>query len=29
MDEEVNREKTGEADGINREVDSKNEVMHL
>ena len=29
MDEEVNREKTGEVDGINREVDSKDEVMHL
>ena len=27
MDEEVNRDKTGEADGINLEVDSKDEVM--
>ena len=29
MDEEVNRDKTGEADGMNREVDSKDEVMHM
>ena len=29
MDEEVNRDKTGEADGINLEVDSKDEVMHI
>ena len=28
MDEEVNRNKTGEADGKNLEVDSKDEVMH-
>ena len=28
MDEEVNRDKNGEADGINLEVDSKDEVMH-
>jgi len=27
VDEEVNRDKTGEADGINLEVDSKDEVM--
>ena len=27
MDEEVNRDKTGEADGMNLEVDSKDEVM--
>ena len=29
MDEEVNRDKNGEADGINLEVDSKDEVMHI
>ena len=29
MDEEVNRNKNGEADGINLEVDSKDEVMHI
>ena len=27
MDEEVNRDKNGEADGMNLEVDSKDEVM--
>ena len=27
MDEEVNRDKTYEADGINLEVDSKDEVI--
>ena len=27
--EEVNRDKTGEADGMNLEVDSKDEVMHI
>jgi len=27
VDEEVNRDKTGEADGMNLEVDSKDEVM--
>ena len=27
VDEEVNRDKTGEADGVNLEVDSKDEVM--
>jgi len=25
----VNRDKTGEADGMNWEVDSKDEVMHI
>jgi len=29
VDEEVSREKAGEADGINLEVDSKDEVMHI
>jgi len=29
VDEEVNRNKNGEADGINLEVDSKDEVMHI
>ena len=29
MDEEVNQDKIGEADGMNLEVDSKNEVMHI
>jgi len=29
MDEEVNRDKNGEADGMNLEVDSKDEVMHI
>ena len=28
MDEEVNRDQNGEADGTNLEVDSKDEVMH-
>jgi len=28
VDEEVNRDENGEADGINLEVDSKDEVMH-
>ena len=28
MDEEVNRDKNGETDGMNLEVDSKDEVMH-
>ena len=27
MDEEVNRDENGEADGMNLEVDSKDEVM--
>ena len=29
MDEEVNRDKTGEDDGMNLEVDSEDEVMHI
>ena len=29
MDEEVNRDKTGEADEMNLEVISKDEVMHI
>ena len=29
MNEEVNRDKNGEADGMNLEVDSKDEVMHI
>ena len=29
MDEKVNRDKNGEADGMNLEVDSKDEVMHI
>jgi len=28
VDEEVNRDKNGEADGMNLEVDYKDEVMH-
>ena len=28
MDEEVNQAENGEADGMNLEVDSKDEVMH-
>ena len=28
VDEEVNQDKNGEADGMNLEVDSKDEVMH-
>jgi len=28
VDEEMNRDNTGEADGRNLEVDSKDEVMH-
>ena len=28
MDEEVNRDENDEADGMNLEVDSKDEVMH-
>ena len=28
VDEEVNRDDNGEADGMNLEVDSKDEVMH-
>ena len=29
VDEEVNQDKNGEADEVNLEVDSKNEVMHI
>jgi len=29
VNEEVNRDKTSEADGMNLEVDSKDEVMHI
>ena len=29
MNEEVNRDKTGEADEMNLEVNSKDEVMHI
>ena len=29
MDEEVNRDENGEADGMNLEVDSKDEVVHI
>jgi len=29
VDEEVNRDKTGEADETHLEVDSKDEVMHI
>ena len=29
MDEEVNEDKNGEADGMNLEVDSKDEMMHI
>jgi len=29
VDEEVNRDKNGEADGMNLEVDSKDEMMHI
>jgi len=29
VDEEVNRDKNGEADGMNLEVDSKDQVMHI
>ena len=29
MDEEVNRDDNGEADGMNLEVDSKDEVMYI
>ena len=28
MDDEVNRDENGEADGMNLEVDSKDEVIH-
>ena len=29
MDEEVNQDENGEADGMNLEVDSKDEVIHF
>jgi len=29
VDEEVNEDKNGEADGMNLEVDSKDEMMHI
>jgi len=29
VDEEVNRDENGEADGMNLEVDSKDDVMHI
>jgi len=29
VDEEVNRDKNGEADGMNLEVDFKDEVIHI
>jgi len=29
VDEEVNQDKNGEADGMNLEVDNKDEVMHI
>jgi len=29
VDEEVNQDKNGESDGMNLEVDSKDEVMHI
>jgi len=29
VDDEVNRDDNGEADGMNLEVDSNNEVMHI
>jgi len=29
VDEEVNRDKTGEDDGMNLQVDSKDEMMHI
>ena len=29
MHDEVNRDKNGDADGMNLEVDSKDEVMHI
>ena len=29
MDEEVNRDENGEAGGMNLEVNSKDEVMHI
>jgi len=29
VDEEMNQDKNGEADGMNLEVDSKDEMMHI
>jgi len=29
VDEEVNQDENGEADGMNLELDSKDEVMHI
>jgi len=29
VDEEANQDKNGEADGMNLEVDSKDEAMHI
>jgi len=29
VEEEVNRDKNGETDGMNLEVDAKDEVMHI
>ena len=29
VDEQVNQDKNGETDGMNLEVDSKDEVMHI
>jgi len=29
VDEKVNRDKSGEADGMNLELNSKDEVMHI
>jgi len=29
VDEEVNRDENGQADGMNLEVDSRDEVMHI
>ena len=29
VDEEVNQDKNGEVDGMNLEIDSKDEVMHI
>jgi len=29
VDEEVNQDKNGEVDGMNLEVDSKDEVLHI
>jgi len=29
VDDEVNQDENGEADGMNLEIDSKDEVMHI